>query len=97
MRALTVTVSRLGNSSCIAIPLTLARMFEWAPGARVRAKLVEGGEAFEKEVRALYGGRAAGILVPKEILDGLGLVPGDEVAVPFHEWKTVAPQPWPDE
>lgn len=97
MRPIRAKISRLGGSSVIAIPLTLARMYEWAPGAIVRAKLVEGGAYFEKEVRDLYGGRSSGLIIPKDVLRAQGLAEGMEIDVPFYEWVTVRPVAWPQD
>ena len=97
MKPLRTKVAPLGGSGAIAIPLTLAKMFEWAPGAVVRAKLMEGGGYFEKEVRELYGGRASGIIIPKDVLVAHDLAIGDEVDVPFYEWVTVKAKAWPNE
>lgn len=96
MQPIVCKISRLGGSACITIPLTLARMYEWAPGAVVRAKLVEGGALFEKEVRELFAGRSSGIIVPKDYMEAHDLEIGDEVAVPFYEWVTVKGVAWKD-
>lgn len=64
--------------------------------AAVRAKPRVGGGYFEKEVRALYGGKAVGVIVPIEVVHAAGLEVGMEVEVPFHEWQTVKGVPWVD-
>lgn len=97
MKALKAKIQPIGGSGALAIPLTLAKVFEWAPGAVVRAKLTIGGAYFEKEVRELYGGRSSGIIIPKDVLVAHDLAVGDEVEVPFHEWVTVKSASWPDE
>ena len=97
MKPLKTKVIPLGGSAAIAIPLTLTKMYEWAPGAVVRVKLVENGAYFEKEVRELYGGRASGIIIPKEILAVHDVSVGDEIDVPFYEWATVKPKVWREE
>ena len=98
MTPLRTKIAALGGSACIAIPLTLAKMFDWAPGAVVRARLVENGAWFERDVRDLYSGRASGIIIPKDVLAAHGLptaAPYGEVDVPFYEWVTATPAVWP--
>lgn len=89
MKPIRSKVQPIGGSACIAIPITLVKMYEWAPGAVVKAKLIEGGGYFEKEVRALYGGRSAGVIIPRPVLEAHGLETGDEIDIPFYEWVTV--------
>lgn len=97
MLPLRAKISRIGGSACLSIPLTLAKMYQWAPGAVVRAKIVVGGAYFEKEVRSLFGGRASGIIIPKPVMEAHGLDYGSEVRVPYFEWVTVTPVAWPDD
>lgn len=97
MKPVRVKLLKLGGSAAIAIPRTLAEMYEWAPGARVMAKLIIGGALFEKETRELYGGKASGIIVPKPILESHRVKVGETLHVPFYEWVTIAAVPWPDD
>ena len=87
MHTLKVKLVQVGTSTGMVIPAQIARLFGFAPGATVRARFTAESKPVERPVISMSGGRSVGVLVPVELLEAFGWTRGDEVEVPFLEWK----------
>lgn len=78
---------QIGSSSAVIVPAAIARLFGWAVGTRVRARVKEGGVVFETSLKPRNS--SVYVIVPVDVLRAHGFQRGQEVEVPFHEWEVL--------
>lgn len=87
MHTLRVKLVQIGTSTGMVIPAQVARLFGFTPGMTVSARFTASTKPVERPIISMSGGRSVGVLVPVDVLDTLGWERGQEVDVPFLEWK----------